>query len=475
APGPGGGGPPRGRGPPAPPARPPARPPPAGPGPGPRPLDDVRRAAILEAVEGLADEALRTIGIAFRTIPAEAVPGLDESSERDLAWIGVVGMIDAPRPEAHAAVQAAHGAGIRVGMITGDHPTTGAAIARELGIARRGERAVTGADIERMSDAELAERVRTCTVYARVTPEHKLRIVRALRAQGEVVAMTGDGVNDAPALRAADIGVAMGLGGTDVAREASDMILTDDNFASIVAAIEEGRSIYANIQKFLRYMLSTNLAEVLVLFLAVVLAATLGLVADGGAALVLPLLPAMILWINLLTDGAPALALGVDPADPEVMRRPPRDPRTRVITRRMWIGVSVAAAAITAGALAVLDASLPGGLIDGDGDVGYARTLVFTTLVLSQLFEVHCIRSDERSLVHGLFSNRWLWFAVALALALQMLAVEVPLLQQAFGAVRLSATDWLVCTAAASPVLFARETLKAVWRAVDRRAAAPAA
>jgi len=440
-----------------------------------RPLDDARRVAILEAVEGLAEEALRTLGIAFRTIPAEAVAGLDESAERDLVWIGVAGMIDAPRPEAQAAVQAAHRAGIRVGMITGDHPTTGAAIARELGIARRGERAVTGADVERMSDAELAERVRTCTVYARVSPEHKLRIVQALRSHGEVVAMTGDGVNDAPALRAADIGVAMGLAGTDVAREASDMILTDDNFASIVAAIEEGRSIYANIQKFLRYMLSTNIAEVLVLFLAVALAAALGLVANAGDALVLPLLPAMILWINLLTDGAPALALGVDPADPEVMRRPPRDPRIRVITRRMWIGVAVAAAAITAGALGVLDAGLPGGLIEGKGDIAYARTLVFTTLVLSQLFEVHCIRSDERSLVHGLFSNRWLWLAVALALLLQGLALHLPLLQTAFGAVPLSLTDWLMCTAAASPVLFAREALKAFWRAADRCAAARAA
>jgi len=313
-----------------------------------------------------------------------------------------------------------------------------------------------------------------CPVYARVSPEHKLRIVRALKEHGEIVAMTGDGVNDAPALRAADIGVAMGRGGTDVAKEAADMILTDDNFASIVAAIEEGRSIYANIQKFLRYLFSTNLGEVLVLFLGVVAASLIGLSAGEHEALVLPLLATMILWINLVTDGAPALAVGVDPADPTLMRRPPRDPRARVITPRMWAGIVVASLVMCAGTLALLDASLPGGLIEGEGDIRHARTLAFNTLVLFQLFAVFTVRSDDASLRHGLFSNTWLWLAVALSVALQGLVLYVPVFQSAFGTVAISAGDWVLCMAVASSVVVAREALKAYFRATDRRAGARA-
>jgi P-type Ca2+ transporter type 2C len=437
-----------------------------------RPLQDARRAAILASVETLAAEALRTIGFAVRSMAVHDELRIDAAAEQELAWVGAVGMIDPPRPEAVEAIKVATRAGIRVGMITGDHPITASAIARELGIARHGERALTGAEIARMPDAELAERARTATVYARVSPEHKLRIVRALKRHGEIVAMTGDGVNDAPALKAADIGIAMGRAGTDVAKGAADMILVDDNFASIIAAIEEGRSIYANIQKFLRYLLSTNLGEVLVLFLGVVLAGLLGIVAGRGEALVLPLLATMILWINLVTDGAPAIAIGLDPVDPEVMQRPPRDPRARVITPRMWYGIVIAAVVMCVGTLGLLDASLAGGLIDAaGGDIQYARTLAFHTLVLFQLFAVFSVRSDEASALHGLFANIWLWLSVALAAALQGLVLYVPTMQKAFGTVPLSIRDWLVCSAVASLVLVTRELVKAYWRAVDRRTA----
>ncbi len=308
-------------------------------------------------------------------------------------------MIDPPREEAKQAVARAKGAGIRPMMITGDHPKTAAVIAAELGIASDG-RAVTGAELEKLSDEALAQTVREVSVYARVNPEHKLRIVKALQSDGATVAMTGDGVNDAPALKTADIGVAMGITGTDVSKEAADVVLTDDNFATIVAAVEEGRAIFANIRKFLRYLLSSNIGEVMTMFFGVVLAKAIGLHAEGNA-VVLPLLATQILWINLVTDGAPALALGVDPADAGLMNRPPRPRSEGVITRRMWAGIFFVGAIMAAGTLLVLDASLPGGLIEGSGDMRYAQTMAFTTLMLFQLFNVFNARSDERSAFRG--------------------------------------------------------------------------
>jgi P-type Ca2+ transporter type 2C len=433
-----------------------------------RPLTDERREEIRGENERLASEALRTLGVAFRSLPPGELEGeVDDHIERDFVFLGLVGMIDPPREEVKDAVDLAKGAGIRPMMITGDHPKTAAAIAEELDISTEG-RAITGAELEMLPDEELEREVRQTPVYARVNPEHKLRIVRALQNNGQVVAMTGDGVNDAPALKTADIGVAMGITGTDVSKEAADMVLTDDNFASIVAAVEEGRSIFANIQKFLRYLLSSNIGEVFTVFFGVVLAGVIGLRAEGGAAVALPLLATQILWINLVTDGPPALALGLDPADPKVMNQPPRPQGYGVITRRMWAGIAFVGLIMAAGTLLVLDFALPGGLIEGSGDLPYARTMAFTTLMLFQLFNVPNARSDEQSAFHGLFRNPWLWGAVLLSLLLQFLVVYAPFLQPAFGTVALNFGDWLLCAAVASSVLWLREASKLFTRGVVR-------
>jgi len=431
-----------------------------------QPLTSQRRAEILQTNERLASEALRTLGVALRLLPRNALDreSIDESVEQDLVFLGLIGMIDPPRAEAKQAVARAQQAGIRSLMITGDHPVTASVIATELGLASDG-RVITGAQIEKMSDAELARAVSETSVYARVNPDHKLRIVNALQSHGDIVAMTGDGVNDAPALKTADIGVAMGITGTDVSKEAADIVLTDDNFASIVAAVEEGRAIFANIRKFLRYLLSSNIGEVMTMFFGVVFADALGLSAAETGAVVLPLLATQILWVNLVTDGAPALALGVDPADPDVMERKPRQKGEGVITVRMWRGILLVGAVIAAGTLFILDASLPGGFIEGGGDIRYAQTMAFTTLVFFSLFTVFNSRSDERSAFVGLFANKWLWGAVMLSLVLQMAVIYVPFLRHAFSTEALAPMDWLKCAAVGSAVLWIRELVKLIGRA----------
>jgi Ca2+-transporting ATPase len=435
-----------------------------------RPLTSSRRAEILQVNEALAGEALRTLGVAALWLPADVLAEYaarpDKRVEQDLVFAGLIGMIDPPRNEAKDAVARAKGAGIRPLLITGDHPRTAAVIAQELGIAADG-RAITGKELEKLSEEALTRIVSEVSVYARVNPEDKLRIVDALRRHGAVVAMTGDGVNDAPALKKADIGIAMGITGTDVAKEAADMVLADDNFASIVAAVEEGRAIFANIRKFLRYLLSSNIGEVLTMFFGVLLAERIGLYAEGGG-LVLPLLATQILWINLVTDGLPALALGVDPADDGLMHQPPRPAAEGVVTPRMWRGIVFVGVIMAVGTLFVLDASLPGGFVEGSGDLRHAQTMAFTTLMLLQMFNVLNARSDERSAFAHLFTNQWLWAALGVSVVLQVVVLCASFLQRAFGTVTLSGEDWLFCTAVASSVLWFREISKLLAQAIRK-------
>lgn len=434
------------------------------------PLTAERRAEIMRINDELAGRAMRTLAVAYRTLPPESSNGehFDESVEHDLVFLGLIGMIDPPREEAQQAVMQARRAGIRPIMITGDHPKTAVVIARELNIAgddAAEPRAVTGAELQKMTGAELEQTVAEVSVYARVNPEHKLRIVKALQRQGtgEVVAMTGDGVNDAPALNTADIGIAMGITGTDVSKQAADVVLTDDNFATIVHAVEEGRGIFDNIRKFLRYLLSCNIGEVMAMFLGVVLAPVIGLEAEGET-IVLPLLATQILWINLMTDGAPALALGVDPAADDLMRQKPRPRGEGVLTLHMWGGIFFVGAIMALGTLFILDAAMPGGLIAGTGSIRYAQTMAFTTLTMFQLFNVFNSRSDVRSAFHGMFRNRWLWAAIGVALLLHVAVIYVPFLQNAFSTVSLTWRDWLMCAVVASSVLWLRELSKLALR-----------
>jgi Ca2+-transporting ATPase len=431
----------------------------------PRELTSSRRQEIAQANASLAEEALRTLGIAYRSLPVDdaksRVAHDNAALEEDLVFVALIGMIDPPRAEAKEAVARARKAGVRPVMITGDHPLTALVIARELGISED-ERAVTGADIQAMDDQSLASVARQSSVYARVSPGHKLRLVKALQASGEIVAMTGDGVNDAPALRTASIGVAMGITGTDVSKQASDIVLADDNFATIVAAIEEGRGIFDNIRKFLRFLLSSNIGEVLTMFFGVLLARQLGIPSHDS--LVLPLVATQILWVNLVTDGAPALALGVDQREQDLMSRPPRPANEPVITKRMWTSIVLAGIVMAATTLGMLDASMPGGFIEGDGDLRYAQSMAFTTLVLAQLFNVFSSRSDHRSAFTHLFTNRWLWASILLSLVLQFLVLYLPPLQRAFQTESLTAADWLRCLIAASAILWATEAAKVIHR-----------
>ena len=428
-----------------------------------RPLTDADRAEVLSTVDRLADLALRTLAVAFRPLPDTARPELDESIERELVYLGMVGIIDPPRQEAAAAIAEAHAAGIRVVMITGDHPRTAARIAGDLGIGGEPGTTLSGPELEALDDDALRDAARAVSVYSRVAPVHKLRIVAALQAGGNIVAMTGDGVNDAPALKAADIGVAMGIAGTDVTKEAADMILTDDDFATIVAAVREGRAIFSNIRKFLRFLLSSNIGEVFTMFFGVLLAGALGLESTGST-IAVPLLATQILWINLLTDTAPALAMGFEAAPDGVMERPPRRLTDRVIDAEMWIGIVFGGVVMATSTLIALDLGLDGGILGGSGDIAQARTMAFVTLVFAQLWNVFNARSDRVSAFHRLFSNVYLWAAIALSALLQVAVVQLPFLQDAFDTVALSPAKWSVCIGLSSAVLWADEAKKLIVR-----------
>jgi Ca2+-transporting ATPase len=428
------------------------------------PLTPPDRERIAQTNRRFAGEALRVLG--FASARRQETPDLQqpESVERDLVFVGLLGMMDPPRAEARHAVAVCRQAGIRPVMITGDYPATALAIARELGLATGQGRVVTGADLQALPDAELREALRHTAVFARVSPSDKLRIVTALQQERHVVAMTGDGVNDAPALKRADIGIAMGVVGTDVARQAADMVLTDDNFASIVSAVEEGRGIFDNIRKFVFYLLSCNISEVLTLFLSIL------------AGLPRPLLPVQILWINLVTDGLPALALGVDPKDPRVMERPPRDPEARVVdraTRRdiFWYGGIITLASLAAFAHGLYwDALAPAGHRDlaealrtavdpafwTPDNVMLARTLTFATLAISQLVHSYNCRSQTESLFRiGLFTNPGLIGATLLSLLCMFAVIYAPPLQKVFKTAPLSGADLAVVgILSLTPLLF---------------------
>ena len=445
-------------------------------------LDEGVRHHFTQAIGAMSGRALRTLGVASRLLTTEETARISQALaggdpdfsdlEHSLVLAGVVGIIDPPRPEAAAAVAEAHRAGIRVLMITGDHPATAGRIAADLGIAEAGAGVLTGRELSAMDDEALSTAVAHTNVYARVAPEHKMRIVAALKSQGHTVSMTGDGVNDAPALRQADIGVAMGITGTQVTKEAATMVLADDNFATIVAAVAEGRRIFDNIKEFLRYLLSSNMGEVLTVFGGVVLAGVIGLSDHSTSGVVLPLVATQILWINLVTDSGPALAMGVDPSVEDVMGRSPRKPTDRVIDASMWTGVILIGAVMGLATLGTLDIFLPGGLIEIPGtsvdDLTTARTAAFTTLVLAQLFNTVNSRSESVSAFSHLFVNRWLWGAIVLGVVLQVAVVEVPLLQTAFSTASLDLTHWVVCLAMGSLVLWFDELRKLVRRARAR-------
>ncbi|WP_139003381.1 cation-translocating P-type ATPase [Arthrobacter crystallopoietes] len=443
------------------------------------PLDAAGKARILAGVEALSAEGFRTLGVAYRRFTEEdrqEAELLDEMDENTLVYVGTAGIMDPPREEAAAAVAEARQAGIRVMMITGDHPGTALRIANDLGIAGPGEKAATGAELDDLDEAQLRLVTASTSVYARVAPHNKLQIIDALQAEGNIVAMTGDGVNDAPALKSADIGIAMGITGTEVTKESARMILADDNFATIVSAVRQGRVIFANIEKFLRYLLTSNMGEVLTVFLGVVFASAIGLGGAGGEAVAVPLLATQILWINLVTDAGPALAMGVDPEIGDVMARPPRRTTDRIIGLRMWSSIVSIGLVMAAASLLSIDLFLPGGLVEGNESLDVARTAGFTTLVYAQLFNAFNSRSETFSAFHRLFANKWLWAAVLLAVALQIAVVEMPFLQEAFGTASMDASQWGACVAMASAVLWFDEARKAGCRLIRRhQPAAPAA
>ena len=437
-------------------------------------ITDEHRQAVLETVESLSKDGYRTLGTAYRKASDDEAADFTSESEHSLVYLGTAGIIDPPRPEAADAMRHAHGAGIRTVMITGDHPVTAARIAADLNVSGdRTPTAVTGTEIDAMDEAARRATTRDTDVYARVAPEHKLQIVDALQDDGHIVAMTGDGVNDAPALKSADIGVAMGVTGTEVTKETGDMILGDDNYATIVAAVRQGRVVFDNIKKFMRYLLSSNMGEVSTVFLGVVLASVIGL-ADpvNPGATVVPLLATQILWINLVTDSGPALAMGVDPEIDDVMTRTPRKRTDRIIDGAMWSRIITIGLVMGVLSLVIYDLTLPGGLVNGfeglvpaEAQLDTARTTVFTALVFMQLFNAFNSRSELHSAFDHLFTNKWLWASVAFVVITQVLVVEWGPLQTAFGAVSLHWQHWALAIGAGAAVLMFEEIVKVIRRA----------
>lgn len=400
------------------------------------------RQKVLDMNETFAGGALRVLGLAYRDLKAGETVESAAEAERNMVFIGLAGMIDPPRSEVRDAIYQCRKAGIKTVMITGDHVTTAQAIADELGMLGKNGKTLTGPQLSAMTEEQLEKAVDEITVYARVQPEHKLRIVKALQKRGHVVAMTGDGVNDAPAIKAADIGIAMGITGTDVSKEASALILSDDNFSTIVAAIEEGRGIYENIRKFIRYLLASNVGEILVMLIAMLLG------------MPLPLLPIMILWVNLVTDGLPALALGVDSAEKDLMEQPPRPAKEHIFARRLGWKI------VSRGFLIGVCTLIPFWLIlrQGSGDAAtltHAQTVAFATLVMAQLIHVFDCRSSRSIFHRNLFENRALVLAVISSVALLLGVLYIEALQPIFKTTALGLTDWvLVLVFAAIPTLF---------------------
>ncbi len=414
------------------------------------PLNPSRRQHIDNTIRDLGRDGLRVLAVAYRPldqIPEEVTP---DTIEKDLTLIGLVAMIDPARPEVSPAVERARRAGIRTMMITGDYPDTARAVAEEIGLLRPDGQVITGAEMRDMSDEELIRRIEDVDVFARVSPQHKVRIVEALKARGHVVAMTGDGVNDAPALKRASIGVAMGITGTDVSKETADMVLTDDNYASIVSAVEQGRIIYSNIRKFVYFLISCNMAEIMVIFLSTLV---------GMSS---PLNAIQLLWLNLLTDGAPALALGMEKGDPDIMEQPPRPVKEPIINRLMVVGIVVQTIAITA---AVLTAFYVGRIWDPSNPM-LAQTMAFVTLSASELVRAYTARSERASLFRlGVFSNKYMQYAVLVSILLLLGAVYLPFLQPIFDTVPLTAREWKVVL----PLLLVPGIVAELTKAVTRR------
>ena len=393
----------------------------------------------------MASQALRVIAVAYRDCS-----GAQDREISNLTFLGLIGMIDPPRPEAAKAVATCKKAGIIPVMITGDHITTACAVAKNLGILEDGYTAVTGNELDRMDDSKLKEAIKNCRVFARVSPEHKVRIVKAFRASGHIVAMTGDGVNDAPALKAADIGCAMGKGGTDVAKNAADMILTDDNFATIVKAVERGRGIYDNIKKAVHFLLGTNIGEILAVFAA----SLLGLEA--------PLIPIQLLWVNLVTDSLPAMALGTEKTEPDIMRRAPVSPEKGFFSDGHWLDISLEGMLV--GTITIL-AFLLGTLSYGtQSSLILGRTMAFCTLSFCEITHAINMRSSQPLYKTGFFSNKTMNMAFILCCAVQAAVVIIPPLARIFGVTALSGVQWMTVTGLSLIPLAAGEAGKILFK-----------